>query len=231
MRHVHAFGDDALGDLDAVALVDALRTGRVSAPELVEAAIARTKAVNPVLNGWRTRRFDQARPRAAGSPPGRLLRRRADVHQGQRRRRGHADHAGHRRLGSAAASRPRRVRAVLPGHRSGPAGQDATVGVRLQRLGRASAHRSGPQPLGHRLHRGSVLVGIGRVRRRRGGAHRARQRRWRLDPNSGRLQRSCRPQALPRPAAAGQDVAPDAGKARQRRGTDPLGARYRRVLP
>ena len=40
-RHVHAFGADALGDLDAVALVDALRTGKVSRPELVEAAIAR----------------------------------------------------------------------------------------------------------------------------------------------------------------------------------------------
>ena len=50
MRHVNAFGDDALGDLDAVALVDAMRTGRVSATELVDAAILRAEAVNPVLN-------------------------------------------------------------------------------------------------------------------------------------------------------------------------------------
>ena len=35
MQHVHAFRDDALGDLDAVALVDAIRTGRVSRPELI----------------------------------------------------------------------------------------------------------------------------------------------------------------------------------------------------
>ncbi|HRD11825.1 MAG TPA: amidase [Mycobacterium sp.] len=59
-RHVHAFGADALGDLDAVALVDALRTGKVSRPELVEAAIARTQAVNPDLNGLAHENFDQA---------------------------------------------------------------------------------------------------------------------------------------------------------------------------
>lgn len=57
---MHAFGADALGDLDAVALVDALRTGKVSRPELVEAAIARTQAVNPDLNGLAHENFDQA---------------------------------------------------------------------------------------------------------------------------------------------------------------------------
>jgi len=65
MRHVNAFGDDALGDLDAVALVDAMRTGRVSATELVEAAIVRAEAMNPVLNGLAHERFDQARAQAA----------------------------------------------------------------------------------------------------------------------------------------------------------------------
>ena len=70
-RHVHAFGDDALGDLDAVALVDALRTGKVSRPEVVEAAIARTRAVNPALNGLAHENFDQALARAyAGTPYG-----------------------------------------------------------------------------------------------------------------------------------------------------------------
>lgn len=64
-RHVNAFGDDALGDLDAVALVDALRTGKVSAAELVEAAIARTEAVNPVLNGLAHETFARARSLAA----------------------------------------------------------------------------------------------------------------------------------------------------------------------
>ena len=56
-----AFGDDALGDHDAVGLVDALRAGEVSAAELVEAAIARTEAVNPTLNGLAYR---GVRPRA-----------------------------------------------------------------------------------------------------------------------------------------------------------------------
>ena len=68
-RHVHAFGDDALGDLDAVALVDALRTGKVSRPEVVEAAIARTRTVNPALNGLAHENFGQALARAyAGTP-------------------------------------------------------------------------------------------------------------------------------------------------------------------
>ena len=65
MHHVNAFRDDALGDLDAVAMVDALRTGRVSAAELVEAAIARTEAVNQVLNGLAHETFARARSLAA----------------------------------------------------------------------------------------------------------------------------------------------------------------------
>ena len=44
MSHVTAFGDDALGDLDAVAMVDAMRTGKVSSAELVDAAIALGRA-------------------------------------------------------------------------------------------------------------------------------------------------------------------------------------------
>ena len=70
MRHVHAFGDDALGDLDAVGLVDALRTGKVSAVELVDAAIARTEKVNPVLNGLAHQNFSRARALAAASRGG-----------------------------------------------------------------------------------------------------------------------------------------------------------------
>ena len=140
MSRIHAFGDDALGDLDAVGLVEALRAGEVSAAELVDAAIARTEAVNPALNGLAFEAFDRARARAQrAASVRRLLRRRAVVHQGQRRRRGHADDAGHRRVGSAANARRRRVRAGVPGDRTGAAGQDADVGVRLQRLGRAPA--------------------------------------------------------------------------------------------
>lgn len=66
---MHAFRDDALGDLDAVALVDAIRTGKVSRAELVDAAISRTEAVNPALNGLAHETFERARAQAA-SPQG-----------------------------------------------------------------------------------------------------------------------------------------------------------------
>ncbi|MFZ1176690.1 MAG: amidase [Mycobacterium sp.] len=64
MRHVHAFDDDALGELDAVGLGDAIKARRVTRAEAVEAAIARTEAVNPALNGLAHQAFDQARAKA-----------------------------------------------------------------------------------------------------------------------------------------------------------------------
>lgn len=70
MRYVHAFGDDALGDSDAVGLVERLQSGQVSAVELVDAAIARTEAVNPQLNGLAYQAFDRARAEAAAPHPG-----------------------------------------------------------------------------------------------------------------------------------------------------------------
>lgn len=69
MTRIHAFGDDALGDLDAVGLAEALRAGTVSAAELVEAAIARTETVNPTLNGLAYEAYDGARARAAATRP------------------------------------------------------------------------------------------------------------------------------------------------------------------
>jgi amidase len=69
MNCIHAFGDDALGDLDAVGLVDALQAGAVSAAQLVEAAIARVEAVNPTLNGLAYEAFDRARARANAPRP------------------------------------------------------------------------------------------------------------------------------------------------------------------
>ena len=47
---VHAFGDDALGHDDAVALAARLKRGEVSAAELVDAALSRANKVNPALN-------------------------------------------------------------------------------------------------------------------------------------------------------------------------------------
>ena len=68
MRHVHAFGDDALGHLDAVGVIDAINSGRVSRAEVVEAAIARTEAVDPALNGLAYQAFGLARAKASGRP-------------------------------------------------------------------------------------------------------------------------------------------------------------------
>ena len=68
MRRVHAFGDDALGDLDALGLSEAIRAGWVSRPEVIEAAIARTEAVNPALNGLAYKAFEQARATASADP-------------------------------------------------------------------------------------------------------------------------------------------------------------------
>jgi amidase len=61
MGPVYAFGDDALGDLDAVGVVDAIGSGAISRVEAVEAAIARTQLLNPHLNGLAYEAFDRAR--------------------------------------------------------------------------------------------------------------------------------------------------------------------------
>lgn len=65
MALVSAFDDDALGELDAVGVVDAIKSGEISRAEAVEAAIARTQKVNPQLNGLAYEAFDRARARAA----------------------------------------------------------------------------------------------------------------------------------------------------------------------
>ncbi len=63
---VHAFtDDDALGHHDAVGLADELAEGRVSIPELVEAALARTASVDDRLGAVAFADPDGARARAA----------------------------------------------------------------------------------------------------------------------------------------------------------------------
>ena len=58
---VHAYRDDALGEHDAVALAALIRSGEVSSAELIEAAIARVEAVDPVLHAVQVRAYDRAR--------------------------------------------------------------------------------------------------------------------------------------------------------------------------
>jgi amidase len=67
MTLVSAFDDDALGELDAVGVAAALRSGAMSPTDAIEAAIARTQKVNPQLNGMAYEAFDGARDRAAAA--------------------------------------------------------------------------------------------------------------------------------------------------------------------
>lgn len=68
---LHAFdASDALGDLDATAVAAAIATGRISAGEALEAALARLDRVEPVLRGIVHDDRARARARAGGLPPG-----------------------------------------------------------------------------------------------------------------------------------------------------------------
>ena len=69
MTSASAYGDDALGQLDATAVAEAIGSGAVSRAEVVDAAIARTQRVNPQLNGLAYEAFDRARARASESTP------------------------------------------------------------------------------------------------------------------------------------------------------------------
>ncbi|NHN56253.1 amidase [Calidifontibacter sp. DB0510] len=69
-RRVHAFTDDALGDLDATGVAAAIRDGSISAAEAVGAAIARSAAVEGELHGLVRDDFDRARRRASEPRPG-----------------------------------------------------------------------------------------------------------------------------------------------------------------
>ncbi|WP_305093362.1 amidase [Prescottella sp. R16] len=57
---VHAFRDDALGELDATGVAARIASGEVSAREVVEAAIERTESVQGAVNGVQARDFERA---------------------------------------------------------------------------------------------------------------------------------------------------------------------------
>ncbi|MFP5430570.1 MAG: amidase [Gammaproteobacteria bacterium] len=57
---VHAFSDDALGDLDATGIAERIRAGDVSAQEVTAAAIARAHRVEEQLNAIELATFEQA---------------------------------------------------------------------------------------------------------------------------------------------------------------------------
>ena len=61
-----------LSRMDATAQADLVRTGQVTATELVESAIDRIEALNPLLNAVISTSYDEALRRAAGPLDGRL---------------------------------------------------------------------------------------------------------------------------------------------------------------
>ncbi|WHU46169.1 amidase [Gordonia sp. L191] len=65
MRHVHAFGDDALGQSDALGVAAAIAAGEISATEAVDAALERIDRVNPQINAIAIDDRERARKRAA----------------------------------------------------------------------------------------------------------------------------------------------------------------------
>ncbi|GAA2146198.1 amidase [Nocardioides koreensis] len=69
MTRVHAFGDDVLGELDAVGLAARIQSRAVSVAEVVEAAIARAERVDPLLNAIAHPAYERARDEAR-SPRG-----------------------------------------------------------------------------------------------------------------------------------------------------------------
>ena len=69
-RKVHSFGDDALGEGDAVDLVQRLQGGEVSAQEVAEAAIARAEQVNPHINAVELACYERGRAEAASTRSG-----------------------------------------------------------------------------------------------------------------------------------------------------------------
>ena len=212
MTSVSAFDDDALGELDAVGVAEALRCGAMSPTDAVEAAIARTQKVNPQLNGLAYEAFDRARDRAAAT----------------HRYGGYFDGvptfikdnvavAGMPTMEGTDAWKPRpagcqrRFRQGLSGDR--PRRRSARRRCRSSASARSAEHpRLGPvrNPVGHRPHRRGVVVGFGGVRGGGSGADRPCQRRRRLDPDPGLLQRAGRSEAVTRQAAPRQGHRPNA---------------------
>ncbi len=66
---INAFGDDALGTMDATALAEAITAKKVSVQEVTEAAIARAEKVNTAIDGIAVKMYDDAR-KAAFQPKG-----------------------------------------------------------------------------------------------------------------------------------------------------------------
>ncbi|MDJ0788282.1 MAG: amidase [Myxococcota bacterium] len=71
-KQICATTDDAMGTSDAVGLASRIASGEVSHEEVVDAAIERARAVDPLLNAIACEDFERARAAAAAKPAGPL---------------------------------------------------------------------------------------------------------------------------------------------------------------
>ena len=60
-KFISAYCDDVLGTRDGIEIAALIKAGEIQASEVVEAAIARARKVNPALNAIATETFEQAR--------------------------------------------------------------------------------------------------------------------------------------------------------------------------
>ena len=188
--------------LSAVEQAARVRSGEVSARELVEASLAAVERHNPRLNAFVTlcaeRALDEAD--AVRSRRSAAALRRAGRDQGPALGdRGDADHGGKprvRRLGRRPRQRPR---APTAGGGRDRRRQDELSRARVAPGDREPAVRCDLQPMEPESVRRRVVGRERGRRRRRPGRPRRRQRPRRLDPHSRVLLRRRRPQAQPRP--------------------------------
>ncbi len=70
IKQLHAYSDDALGTMDGVETAGNIASGKISASEVVSAAIDRAKKMNPVLNAIVAEMYDQALEKSKSPQPG-----------------------------------------------------------------------------------------------------------------------------------------------------------------
>ena len=225
MTSISAFDDDALGDLDAIGVVEAIGSGAVSRTEVIDAAIARTQKVNPHVNGLAYEAFEGARARASAATPfggyfdgvPTFVKDNVAV-EGMPTMEGSDAWQPHPERANGDFARAYLSTGLVP------LGKTQLSEFGFSAVRRTSPPGPGAQSVEHRLHRGRVVVGLGCLRGGGRGANRARQRRWRLHPDSGVVQRPGRPEAVTRSTAPGREHAGDADPHRGQRRGDPFGA-------
>ena len=184
---------------DATALAGLIAKREVSAGDVLEIAIARAEQVNPAINAIVHKQYEKARKAVAAGPPQGPLAGVPYLHQGSRfPRDGRAGATRQQPVqGFRGRSRQRLCGALQEGG-SGHLRPHLDAGVRPQPQHRAAPQRSVPQSVEPGIF-GRRLIGrcrgSGHCRRSSGGA---RDRRRRLDPNSGRAVRPVRTEALAR---------------------------------